>query len=200
MKRMLQLSLAVAIAGTLGACATESQKPATTSGPQVEQAVVAADTVTLTAKVEAVDQAKRLVTLRGSQGGVVQVKVDPSVTRLNQVKVGDTVVVQYREAIAVEIVRGGGAPGESVKVVGGPAPGDKPAGGVAEQVRVTAKVTAVDKAKGRVQLQGPKGQVQSFTVKDQNLLRDLKVGDDIQVVYTEALAIAVEPAKAAKKK
>lgn len=200
MNTTLQATLALAIAATLTGCATESQKPATTAAPQIERAVVAADTATLTAKVEAVDQAKRLLTLRGPQGGVVQVKVDPGVTRLNKVKVGDMVVVQYREAIALEIVRGGGAPGESVKVVGGPLPGDKPAGGVAQQVRVTAKIRSVDTANRRVEIQGPEGKVQSFAVKDANLLRDLRAGDDIELVYTEALAIAVEPAAAPKKK
>lgn len=199
MNKMLQATLALAIAGALTGCATESQNPAT-GAPQLEQAVVAADTVSLTAKVVAVDQAQRLVTLRGPQGGVVQVKVDPGVTRLNKVKVGDLVLVQYREAVALEIIRGGGAPGESVKVLGGPMPGDRPAGGVAKQVRVTAKVRSVDTAKRRVEIQGPEGKVQSFTVKDPNLLRDLKAGDDIQLVYTEALAIAVEPAKATTKK
>lgn len=198
MKKMLQLALAAAIASTLTACATDAEKPA--PAPQVQGAAVAADTLTVTAKVQAVDQAKRVVTLRGPEGRVVKVKVDPGVKNLAKVKVGDMVVVQYREAIAIEIVRGGGAPGASVSVAGGPIPGQKPAGAVVQQVRLVAKVRGVDTTNRRVTLEESNGQVQSFAVKDPNVLRDLKVGDDIELVYTEALAVAVEPAPAGKKK
>ncbi len=198
--KMLQLALAAAIASTLSACATDTEKTAAPQTPTLEEGVIASDTVTLTAKVEAVDQAKRLVTLRGPDGRVVKVKVDPAVKNLPQVKVGDTVTAVYRESIAIEVIRGGGAPGASAEVVGArAAPGQKPAGLVAERIRITAKIRAIDTAKSRIELQEPNGQVQWLPVQNPGVLRDLKVGDDVQVVYTEALAVAVEPAKPAKK-
>jgi len=198
--KMLQLALAAAIASTLSACATDTDKTAPPQTPTMQEGVIASDTVTLTAKVEAVDQAKRLVTLRGPEGRVVKAKVDPAVKNLPQVKVGDTVTAVYRESIAIEVIRGG-APGASAEVVGArAAPGQKPAGLVAERVRITAKIRAIDTAKSRIELQEPNGQVQSLAVQNPSVLRDLKVGDDVQVVYTEALAMAVESAKPAKKK
>jgi hypothetical protein len=64
-----------------------------------------ADTVEVTARVEAVDQAARTVTLKGPAGNVRTFKVDPSVERLKDVKVGDDVVLRYTEALAIAVVK-----------------------------------------------------------------------------------------------
>lgn len=196
MKKTFSIAAVVLIGSTLAACATDTQKTTAPKVPTVEEALLASETITVTAKVEAVNHAKRLVTLRGPEGRTVTAKVDPAVKNFSKVKVGDMVVVGYRESVVLEIVRGGGAPAASAEVVGArAAPGQKPAGLVAERVRVTAKIRSIDVAKRRVELEGPAGQVQSFPVHNPEFLRDLKVGDDVTVVYTEALAVAVQPAK-----
>jgi hypothetical protein len=38
-------------------------------------------------------------------GNVRRIKVDPAVTRLNEVKKGDEVVLRYTEAVAIEVLR-----------------------------------------------------------------------------------------------
>ena len=63
------------------------------------------ETVEVTAKVEAVDPAKRTVTLRGPEGGVRTIKVDERVRRLEEVKPGDEVVVRHTEALAIAFSR-----------------------------------------------------------------------------------------------
>jgi len=62
---------------------------------------IATKTVEMTAKVEAIDYDKRLVTLLGPQGNRRTVKVDERVKRLNEVKPGDEVVVRHTEAVAI---------------------------------------------------------------------------------------------------
>jgi hypothetical protein len=52
------------------------------------------DTMQVTANVEAVDWHKRTITLRGPQGNVTTYKVGDGVTRLNDVKMGDQVVLR----------------------------------------------------------------------------------------------------------
>jgi hypothetical protein len=194
--RTSAIAVAVLIGTTLSACATDAEKTAAPKTPTVEEAVLASEILTVTAKVEAVDHARRLVTLRGPEGRTVTAKVDPAVRNFSKVKVGDTVTVGYRESIVLEIVRGGGAPSASAEVAAArAAPGEKPAGFVAERVRVTAKVSAIDTANRRVELAEPNGKVQSYPVRDPEVLKNLKVGDDVSVVYTEALAVLVEPAK-----
>ena len=59
--------------------------------------------VTVTAKVEAVDQAKREVTLKGPLGNVVTFVVDERVKRLKEVKVGDEVTADYYVSLAGEL-------------------------------------------------------------------------------------------------
>src|SRR5262249_3507905 len=66
-------------------------------------AAVMMDTTELTAKVKAIDYAKRTVTLEGPQGGTRTITVDPRVKRLRDVKVGDEVVVRHTEALALAV-------------------------------------------------------------------------------------------------
>jgi hypothetical protein len=59
--------------------------------------------VEATANVEAVDLKKRTVTVKGPKGNVNTVKVGDHVKKLDQVKVGDQVVVRYTEAVAISV-------------------------------------------------------------------------------------------------
>lgn len=157
--------------------------------------VVVADAVELSATVEAVDAEKRTVTLKGEDGKSRTIKAGPEVRNFGQIKAGDKVVVKYAEALALELEKGGGAPSADAGAVVERAPlGAKPAAAVAETVRITAEVTAIDKAKRTVTLTGPKGN--SVTLKvdpsQADRLDKLAVGDDITATYTEALAISVE--------
>jgi len=86
------------------------ERPAATEATAVQVAprgkrpvAVAVDTVEFTGTVEAIDQVKRRVTLKGSEGKTRTIKLDPSVTRLNEVKKGDQIVVRYTEAIAFSV-------------------------------------------------------------------------------------------------
>ena len=64
---------------------------------------VMVDTKEITAKVEKIDYKKRLVTLKGPEGNVKTIKVDPAVKRLNEVKVGDDIVLRSTEAVAIQV-------------------------------------------------------------------------------------------------
>ncbi len=56
-----------------------------------------------TSTVEAIDAAARKATLRDHEGNLVEVDVSPELRNLENVKVGDQVVFQYTEALAVDI-------------------------------------------------------------------------------------------------
>ena len=64
---------------------------------------VVTSVVEATATVQAVDVAKRTVTIKGPQGNVKTVKVSDAVKRLNEVKAGDQIVVRYTEAVAISV-------------------------------------------------------------------------------------------------
>ena len=150
----------------------------------------------LVATVEAVDAAKREITLKGPKGKVVPLSVSPDVRNLEQVKVGDQVAVTYIEALSLTLMKEGKAlRATTTKTDGVRAPeGAKPGGAVAEHVKVTADVIAVDQKTHMVTLKGPKQEV-DLHVADPVQLKLIKVGDQIEAEYTQALAITVEPAK-----
>ena len=82
--------------------ATESQTVQVAAKGQKPHATIV-ETKEVTATVEAIDHAKRTVTLKGPEGNSRTIKVDPAVKRLHEVKKGDQVVARYTEAIAITV-------------------------------------------------------------------------------------------------
>ena len=63
----------------------------------------AVDTVEVKASVVAIDYQTRKVTLKGPEGKVINVTAGPEVKRLNEVKVGDSVVARLTRAVSIEV-------------------------------------------------------------------------------------------------
>ena len=61
------------------------------------------DAVEVKASVVAIDYQTRKVTLKGPEGKVVKVTAGPEVKRLNEVKVGDSVVARLTRAVSIEV-------------------------------------------------------------------------------------------------
>ena len=195
---MKQSTVIVAAASLIVACglptaAQAEDKAVMTSSPG--QATIAQKR-SIIATVEAIDVAKREVTLKGPKGKVVPLSVSPEVRNLEQVKVGDSLKVTYVEALSLTLkkdgkeLRAANTKSDSVRA----APGAKPGGAVAEQVKVIADVIAVDQKTHMVTLRGPKQEVDLY-VSDPAQLKLIKVGDQIEAEYTQAVAITVEAAK-----
>jgi hypothetical protein len=160
---------------------------------------VVANVVEITASVQAVNKATREVTIKGPRGHVETVVAGPEVKNFDQIKVGDKVALRYMEALSLELKIGGTAPvARTDSAMGGTAkPGEKPAAGVGRQIHVVANVVAVDAATQTVSLKGPKHTV-DLHVGDPEQFKLVKVGDQIEATYTEAVALSVERAAAKK--
>jgi hypothetical protein len=155
--------------------------------------VVVAEAVKVTATVEAVDKDKRTITVKGPQGRMVTLKVGPEAKNFDEIKVGDKVLVEYLDALAV-FVRKSAAPPEAGETVAvGVAPrGKKPAAVVVDTTELTAKVKAIDYAKRTVTLEGPEGKTKTIKVDPRvKRLGEVKVGDELVIRHTEAMALAV---------
>jgi hypothetical protein len=63
----------------------------------------AVDSVEVNASVVAINYQTREVTLKGPEGKVIKVKAGPEVKRLNEVKVGDSVVARLTRAVSIEV-------------------------------------------------------------------------------------------------
>ena len=181
------LALSLAVAG-----AQEKKAQGTAEQPKVVKERVAA----MTATVQAIDLNTRMVTLKGPKGEVRTIKVGEEAVNLPQVKVGDLVTVKFYESLAVEVIKPGTASGAGEKTaIVRAKPGEMPAGMAARQSTVTATVTAIDKKKGTISLKGPDGKTVVAKAEDPKNLDKVKVGDELMITYTEALAISVEKAK-----
>jgi Cu/Ag efflux protein CusF len=161
-----------------------------------------AETVKASALVTAIDKASRTVTLKPAHGASFEVECGDEVKNFDQIAVGDQVVVQYARALSLEVKKSGGAaaPTERADAVRAK-PGEKPAGAIGHQVTVMTEVIDVNPKNKTITLKGPKGNVVVLDVKNPEQFKAVKKGDKVEAVYTEALAISVEPAakKAPKK-
>ena len=168
--------------------------------PEPRQAQAAGQTlkstpVSITATIEAIDQTNRVVTLKGPKGNLVDTYVDESYKRFNDLKVGDQVKAQYYESLAVNIRKAGdAAPTAGVKESVTPREA-APGATVARQLTGSVTVTAVDPTIPSITVKGPKGNVFSMRVQDPKRLEGVKVGDTLDVTYTQAMLIAVDPMK-----
>jgi hypothetical protein len=179
-----------------GSAAKQTPPPPVAAALVAEKpgAVIEEDVVSVAATVVKVDQKKRVVTLRDSDGKEFEVKVGDEVRNLAQVKKGDQVVTTYYESLALMLKKPGEAkPGLDTEILADRAKlGEKPAGTVATQTTLTATVVAVNKKKGTITLKGPQGKTKTITARDPKRLEPVKVGDLVEATYTEAVAISVE--------
>ncbi|HUL91539.1 MAG TPA: hypothetical protein VLV56_04240 [Burkholderiales bacterium] len=196
----------------LAALAASLALPAVAQKPDVKGGTVVASepgkaaavrAVKLTAQVVAIDKASRTVSLKGPKGNVVDVVAGDEVKNFAQINVGDFVVVEFLQSLSLELQKTkSGASGISTQSAAATAkPGERPAAAAGRQVTAIAKVTALDKKAKTITLKGPRGNSVMLDVQNPDQFKVVKVGDEVLVTYTEAVAISVEPApkKAAKK-
>jgi Cu/Ag efflux protein CusF len=178
------------LAAALGAAAPAlGQQPAAEPVPPAVASVVR-----ITASVEGVDVENRALTVKGPRGRVVTLPVGPEVQQLEQVKPGDIVVVRYLEALALDLKRP--AVRERAETASTAAkPGERPAAETRQLVAV-AEVVGVDPRRQVVALRVGRRLIDA-KVRDPNQLKALKVGDQVEAIYTEALVVAIEPAPGA---
>lgn len=194
--------LAAAMATGLPCAAMAQQHAQQESAVNSTAAELQREDRTLTATVVSVDQANRLVTLRGPKGKEQTVQAGPEVKNFDQLKAGDQVTAHYQAALAVQIMPADSTR-EGIDVQGGEATaerGQKPGLKAGNAVTVTSKLTAVDTKNHTVTLTGADGRQRVIEVKDperQKQLSKLKVGDMVVMTYVEALAVSVTPKGAA---
>ena len=197
------LALFLPVAVLAAGLEEEIQKmpPATTHLYPTPEQIDTAMLIEVTATVEAVDMANRLVTLKGPEGRLVTIKAGEEVKNLPQVKVGDEVNIKYYQGTALNIHKPGEEQPELGSTVTGgmsSAPlGAKPAGKAEAVVTTTVEIAEVDPYKKTISFRSPDKGYRTVSVKDSHLehyLKELKAGDVVEVVSTESMAIAVEPA------
>jgi hypothetical protein len=183
MPRQAIAALALLVAVTLVPSAW-AQKP-----------VVKANTVTETVTITAIDSTTRRVTVRDAKGAEQTISVGPAVQRFNELKVGQQVQVRYYESLifavhppkqapkgttgTIDIVPSSGAPGVTA----------------ATQLVTTVTVTAVDAKAGSITVRTDDNRIVTRKADNPKNLEGVKVGQQIDITYTEAVVVEVLPSK-----
>lgn len=155
---------------------------------------------TLVGVVETVDLSSREILLRGQagaqSGALLTMVVGRGVQRLNQIRPGDRVTVRYYQALAAQAVRplaGASQPFANVTVAREAA---RPGGEVTRVRSGRVTITALDRDTATVSFVGPGNLPRTVTAQNpevQSFIRSLRVGEQVDMVYEEALAISIEP-------
>ncbi len=189
--------LAVAVAQDKTAPAPKAAAPAPKAAApapsRAEQGKGVMETVRASATIESIDAKTREIVLKDSEGKMVEFVAGPEVRNFDQLKKGDVVTIDYGVALAMRLAKTTSKTRERSVTEGieRSKPGAMPGGVITREVRVVASVEAVDAKKSMVTLRGPQNTV-SMKVGDPKMLEGVKVGDMVEAVYAEAMAIKVE--------
>ena len=167
--------------------------------PMARTAMAQAKTVksemrTETGAVEAIDASTRSVTFKKPDGTFVTVVAGPDIKRFEEVKVGDKVTARFYENVVIRVKQ----PGESevVSSAKGTTGSEQvlPGGTKAKQVTISATITAIDPTTPSITFTGPRGWKYTSKVQDTAALAKVKVGDKVDIIWTEAMLVSLERA------
>lgn len=186
----------------LGAAALLSPAPVLADTASTEKVVRAtgkparleAVSIQTTATVESVDPKARKITLKTSDGSVLTLDVGPEVQRLDEIRKGDLLEVEYVESIAVAVLQ----PGDKSESPDGAYsvmvrnPTQSPSGKLIDTETVSATVESVDLEKRIVELLKKDGSRVKVPVSPEvTRLAEVKKGDTVMVKYTRSVALSV---------
>jgi hypothetical protein len=148
-----------------------------------------------TARITTIDHDARLVTLVQQDGATETVQCGPEVDRFDELKVGDTLTMRHYRSV-VYLARKAGQPSTRPATSGTPSlsrgHGKRPSATLSQQQTATVTVEAIDSQVPSVTGLTNDGRRVSFQVPRRKDIAALKVGDRVEIVYTEALVISVE--------
>ena len=160
----------------------------------------AARVSTATATVTDIDLPTRQVTLRRPDGNTLTVFAGEQVRNLPQLRVGDTVTLEFYDTLALELKKGGtGVPASRTDAYSESraALGQRPGGITTRETVIVADVIAVDAPTQTISLRGPGGRTVILPLRDPEQFKRIAVGDQVEATYVEAAALSITPATTA---
>jgi hypothetical protein len=182
--------LAVALAACGGNKVEGTESVAVAAAPG--GGVIAVETFTSAATVSALNTKDRKVTLEFPDGKKTTFKATPDMVNYNQLQVGDKVNAVVTEQAIIWLSKNGGPPASAAEGGAVLSPvGAKPGGIAVATVAITATITAIDQAKGKVTLQFDSGKPQTYKLGKGANLSGVSVGDQVNALVTEGVALSV---------
>jgi hypothetical protein len=194
------ISLAIATILVTSFSVVAQTKPADTGSakPMVIDAALVDNRYQLyEGNVVKVDKKTRTITFKNKEGESKFV-AGPEITNFDQIKKGDRVNVTYELAVAIELIKtksDGIRSKVETNTVTKSKVNEKPSETIANQTTIIADIVAVDRDKKLVSVKGPSGKVTTVTVKNPALLADVNVGEQVKVIYYDAMAASITTPK-----
>jgi hypothetical protein len=154
---------------------------------------VTGETKVVTATVESIEASTRTVTLKQADGTYTTVSVPETMKAFSTLKIGDSVQARYYENIVFRVKKAGEKDVDTASHATTPSASTAGGGTNAKQRTITATITAIDDKIPSITFSGPNGWKYSSRVQDKKLLATLKVGDKVDITWTEALLVSLEP-------
>lgn len=154
----------------------------------------ASQTVTATARVEAINHESREVTLLLENGETFTSQVSDDARNLDQVNVGDVVYAHYTESVSIRVVESDGAEPEAYvqEDLARTAEGKMPGVAAMESAVATAIVEEINLENNTFKLREPDGEIRQYTARNPSNLRMAEVGDKVITTVTTSVVITVE--------
>jgi hypothetical protein len=156
-----------------------------------QQRTLPTQTITISGTVETVDQAKRVVNIKTSDGKFHTVDVPKEAKRFDEVKVGDKVSITYNNTVSARLKPPGEAPVDTGTTTTTAGQQVNPGGTAVVERTMTATVDAIDKSASSITFVGPNGWKYSRRVVDPTVLDKVKVGDKVDITWDTNVTVAV---------
>lgn len=144
-----------------------------------------------------IDKKTRTITFKNKEGESKFV-AGPEIKNFDQIKKGDQVNVTYELAVAIELIKtksDGVRSKVETNTVTNSKPNEKPSEVIANKTTIIADIVAVDRDKKLVSVKGPSGKITTVAVKNPALLADVNVGEQVKVIYYDAMAASITTPK-----
>jgi NADH dehydrogenase FAD-containing subunit len=197
--KIASISLAIAALFAVSFSALAQTKTADQSAkPMVIDAAVVDNRYQLyEGSVVKIDKKTRTITFK-NQEGETKFVAGPEITNFDQIKKGDRVNVNYELAVAIELIKtksDGVRSKVETNTVTQSKVNEKPSETITNKTTIIADIVSVDRDKKLVSVKGPSGKITTVTVKNPALLADVNVGEQVKVIYFDAMAASITAPK-----
>ena len=190
--------IALVSATLLAGSASVFAQAADANQPAIVDAAVTENTYQLfEGNVVSIDKKTRTIVFKNADGETKFV-AGPDITNFDQIKKGDHLSVTYELAVAIELIKtksdGVRSKVETEKVTSSKA-NQKPSQVISNTTDIIADIVEVNREKKLVSVKGPSGQITTVKVKNPELLANVSVGEQVKVIYYDAMAASITSPK-----
>ena len=147
--------------------------------------------------VVSINKKTRTIVFKNADGETKFV-AGPDITNFDQIKKGDHLSVTYELAVAIELIKtksdGIRSKVETETVTSSKA-NQKPSQVISNTTDIIADIVEVNREKKLVSVKGPSGKITTVKVKNPELLDNVAVGEQVKVIYYDAMAASITSPK-----